>query len=143
MQSNKGSVKSEDKEAFNISERSYNSVQLVPNLKEKELVQSQRKSKFVRKWRNNKKSKIIKRNTITQNVVIIASRSKLRERSDSVSLYSSNSPEFNFNNSISSLIIKDNRIRISSQQYQKYNDSLKGLSRMVTMRDVMGQDEAN
>lgn len=142
LQSNKGSVKSEDREAFNLSERAYNSMLLVPKIQEKMLVSRRRRcSKFTRKSRNNARSIISKRNTISKRGVVIASRSILRDRSESNSLYSSNSPRLDFNHSATYMLVKDNRIRISSQTYKKLNDTTR-VPRMVTMRDIMAQEEA-
>lgn len=142
LQANKGSVKSEDREAFNLSERSYNSVLLVPKLKEKiDTSRKKRLSKFTQRSRIRTRSIMTKKNTIANKAVVIASRSKLRDQSESNSLYSSCSPRLHFNQSGTYMLVKDNRIRISSLAYKKHNESVK-VPRMITMRDIMAQEEA-
>lgn len=141
LQSNKGSVKLEDKEAFNLSSRSC-SLSLNARREQKSTLGVTRSKKKYSKFMGNKKnwnSIVTKRNTIFKNEVLIASRSILRNRQGSVS---SNSPisqnEFFKSNNLS-LLVNNNISHLSKSWNLKEEDSEYDSLRIVTMKDVMAE----
>ena len=109
LQSNKGSVKLADKAAFNLSSRSCGSDKNIFNAK-KNLSGINRWKKKYSKFAKNRKnwsSIVTKRNKMTRNDVVLASRNKIRNRSDSVSPCSSDSQK-NYKSSNLNIWFKNN-----------------------------------